>query len=176
MSLVDFLYLGEANVYQDYLDSFLVMAEEFQLKGLDKREEEHGDPAAQKISESSNLTNNHIATFKDNKQGLQSIADMIPTTETAVALNNFSGCTALDELDTKVKSMMTFSENRIQGNSTSQGRARTCKVCGKEGQRNNIMTHIEANHIDDISIPCNICGKMNQSRNALNTHNRQYHS
>ena len=100
MSLVDFLYLGEANVYQDYLDSFLVMAEELQVKGLEKKEEEHGDPAAQKISESSNLTNNHIATFKDNKQGLQSIADMIPTTETAVALNNISGCTDLDELDT----------------------------------------------------------------------------
>ena len=176
LSLVDFLYLGEANVYQDYLDSFLVMAEEFQLKGLDKREEEHGDPAAQKMSQSSNLTNNHIATFKDETQGLQSIADMIPIIETAVALNNFSGCTDLDELDTKVKSMMTFSENRIQGNSTSQGRARICKVCGKEGQRNSIMTHIEANHIDDISIPCNICGKMNQSRNALNQHNRQYHS
>ena len=176
MSLVDFLYLGEANIYQDYLDSFLVMAEELQVKGLEKKEEEHGDPAAQKISQSSNLTNNHIATFKDNKQGLQSIADMIPITETAVALNNFSGCTDLDELDTKVKSMMTFSENRIQGNSTSQGRARICKVCGKEGQRNNIMIHIEANHINDISIPCNICGKMNQSRNALNKHNRQYHS
>ena len=48
MSLVDFLYLGEANIYQDYLDSFLVMAEELQVKGLEKKEEEHGDPAAQK--------------------------------------------------------------------------------------------------------------------------------
>merc|ERR1712129_395108 len=34
IAIVDFLYLGEANVYQDNLDSFLAVAEELQLKGL----------------------------------------------------------------------------------------------------------------------------------------------
>ena len=34
MAMVDFFYLGEASVYQENLDSFLVLAEELQLKGL----------------------------------------------------------------------------------------------------------------------------------------------
>ena len=34
VSILDFLYCGEANVYQEDLDSFLAIAEEFQLKGL----------------------------------------------------------------------------------------------------------------------------------------------
>ena len=34
LAVVDFLYRGEANVYQENLDSFLAIAEEFQLKGL----------------------------------------------------------------------------------------------------------------------------------------------
>ena len=34
MAIVDFLYHGEANVFQENLDSFLVIAEELQLKGL----------------------------------------------------------------------------------------------------------------------------------------------
>ena len=34
MAMVDFFYHGEATVYQENLDSFLVLAEEFQLKGL----------------------------------------------------------------------------------------------------------------------------------------------
>ena len=34
-AIVDFIYLGEANIYQDDLDGFLALAEEFQLKGLD---------------------------------------------------------------------------------------------------------------------------------------------
>ena len=34
IALIDFLYCGEANVYQENLDSFLAIAEELQLKGL----------------------------------------------------------------------------------------------------------------------------------------------
>ena len=33
-AVVDFLYRGEANVFQDNLDSFLAIAEELKLKGL----------------------------------------------------------------------------------------------------------------------------------------------
>ena len=34
LAIVDFLYRGEANVFQENLDSFLAIAEELQLKGL----------------------------------------------------------------------------------------------------------------------------------------------
>ena len=34
VAIVDFLYLGEASVFQENLDSFLTIAEEFQLKDL----------------------------------------------------------------------------------------------------------------------------------------------
>ena len=34
LAIVDFLYRGEANIYQENLDSFLAIAEELQLKGL----------------------------------------------------------------------------------------------------------------------------------------------
>ena len=34
LAIIDFLYHGEANVYQEHLDSFLAIAEELQLKGL----------------------------------------------------------------------------------------------------------------------------------------------
>ena len=33
-SILDFVYFGEANVYQEDLDSFLAIAEEIKLKGL----------------------------------------------------------------------------------------------------------------------------------------------
>ena len=34
LAMTDFLYNGEANVFQENLDSFLALAEEFKLKGL----------------------------------------------------------------------------------------------------------------------------------------------
>ena len=38
-AIIDFLYLGEANVYQEELEDFLAQAEELQLKGLDGKSE-----------------------------------------------------------------------------------------------------------------------------------------
>ena len=40
LAIVDFLYRGEANVFQENLDSFLAIAEELQLKGLMGRTDE----------------------------------------------------------------------------------------------------------------------------------------
>ena len=40
LAIVDFLYRGEANVFQENLDSFLAIAEELQLKGLLRKTEE----------------------------------------------------------------------------------------------------------------------------------------
>ena len=34
VAMVDFIYYGEANIYQEDLDGFLALAEELQLKGL----------------------------------------------------------------------------------------------------------------------------------------------
>ena len=34
VAIIDFLYFGEANVFQENLDSFLALAEELRLKGL----------------------------------------------------------------------------------------------------------------------------------------------
>ena len=55
VAMVDFLYFGEANVYQENLDSFLAVAEELQLKGLmgsgaEKEAEEINKPTVQKKS------------------------------------------------------------------------------------------------------------------------------
>ena len=35
LAIIDFIYFGEANVYQENLDSFLSIAEELELKGLE---------------------------------------------------------------------------------------------------------------------------------------------
>ena len=76
----------------------------------------------------------------------------------------------LDQLEEMVKSMMEKSENKY-GNSNQK--ADRCKVCGKEGMGSNIQDHIEANHIEGIVIPCNLCEKTFRSRNALRHHNRK---
>ena len=50
--------------------------------------------------------------------------------------------------------------------------AKICKVCGKATA---ITNHIEANHLDGVSVPCNLCEKILRSRAALRTHISRYH-
>ena len=78
----------------------------------------------------------------------------------------------MESLDQQVKSMMLVSEN---ADPYKKGRARICKVCGKEGSYQLIKDHIEANHIAGISIPCGLCGQVVKTRNALKIHKYKRH-
>ena len=89
-------------------------------------------------------------------------------TETALALNSNTAYTDTAELREKIKTMMLVSENDAPGK--QNGKARECKVCGKEGSPKAIIDHIEANHITGIVVPCNVCGKTYSSLNALFVH------
>ena len=66
--------------------------------------------------------------------------------------------TNLQELEETVKAMMETSTNLIQKEKW-QKRAKICKACGKEGPLSNIKQHIEANHLEGLSLPCNLCDK-----------------
>ena len=77
--------------------------------------------------------------------------------------------TNLQELEETVQAMMETSENLIQEGKW-QKRAKICKACGKEGPSTNIKQHIEANHLEGLSLPCNLCDKIFRSRKVLGNH------
>ena len=77
----------------------------------------------------------------------------------------------LQQLDETVKGMMDTSENMIQ-DGKSKRRAKVCKVCGKEGHATDIKRHIENNHLEGVSIPCNLCDKTLCTRLALGRHRK----
>ena len=71
------------------------------------------------------------------------------------------------ELDDQIQTLMEKSGNTISGR---ERLTHKCKVCGKEGQKSAIKEHIEANHLDGISLSCNYCGKIHGTRHALKQH------
>ena len=75
----------------------------------------------------------------------------------------------MQDLDSTVKSMMETSQNAIM-DGNHQKKAKICKICGKEGPPTAIKNHIEANHLEGLSIPCNQCDKIFKSRGALCRH------
>ena len=176
LAILDFLYAGEANVFQEDLDTFLALAEELQLKGLmgnteerfeDSNKDEKYLPGQSLANVSTERVNQKISSNvqKHSKLG----ANRTSAADSSLALpGNFS--VDLGELDERVKSMMEKSQNR-----DNRGQfAYACKVCGKEGQHPHIKNHIEANHLEGVVIPCNFCEKTFRCRDTLRKHMRRH--
>ena len=152
------------------------MAEELQLKGLrgnqtEKEVEVSPKPAKQKSHPKSQnygaATEQLLANKEVSNENriLQSTAN-----EKALVLKDHTTKnTDMESLNQQMISMMRFSENATP-HSKQYGRARICKVCGKEGSMADIMNHIEAHHIAGISIPCGLCGQLFKTRKNLRAH------
>ena len=77
--------------------------------------------------------------------------------------------------DELIETMMSQSENIIRNGSTNMRKGHVCNVCGKEGIGSLIKRHIEANHLEVISIPCTHCDMTFSTRNSLWLHNKKNH-
>ena len=188
LAIVDFLYFGEANVYQEDLDSFLAIAEELQLKGLrgkpnsnvstktelgaqEKENKIHNlEPT---MSKSSHLTKSDFTekfSSTDHENGTMEPWDHGTMENGTVALTSyFSG--NVRELDDKCNSMML---KTLKKDNTGHP-VYKCVACGKEAINNNLKKHIEANHLEGVSIPCNFCEKTFRSRDAKRQHYLIHH-
>ena len=76
--------------------------------------------------------------------------------------------------------MMEKTQNLISCGKHANGTAKQekafiCKVCGKEGRVHVIRNHIEVNHMEGISIPCDYCDKVFTARDNLRKHKSKFH-
>ena len=181
-AIMDFLYCGEAKVFQGNLDSFLAIAEELQLKGLmgksDMDEEWTFEMAGP------NKVKKEIQNQKKLKPVHKKESDVLKTVanfgeqiaKNASELNSVGGTevalTNLEDLDAKCNAMMEATSGRsARGQLLYQ-----CKVCGKEEINCGMKNHIETNHLEGISIPCKLCENTFKCRNSLAKHTSDKHT
>ena len=171
LAIVDFLYSGEANVYQENLDSFLAIAEELQLRGLmgrsdtDQRENLDTDlkpppKEAESVSKITRTAKEHYFTKK------RPSSENVKPDQT-IALPSWFG---LEDLEQRVVSMMEKTQHHF-----GTQLAYVCKMCGKEARQGAMKDHIEANHLEGVAIPCNLCDNTFRSRSALRQHMTKQH-
>ena len=169
-AIVDFLYRGEANVFQENLDSFLAVAEELQLKGLMGKTDDYKEDEKSLVSTFS-PGNVNIPKTVERQAPNRNIRNIGENRTLAIPGNNSGD---FKELDERVKSMMEKSLNQSPNGAQA---GYICKVCGKEDKHSgHIKDHIEANHLEGIIIPCNLCDKTFRSRNGFRLHKSRHHT
>ena len=167
-AIIDFLYCGEANICQENLDSFLAIASELGLKGLMGQTDADGETPQESFSSPNSMQTKikpdqtQPTTCKGTDQQLLNVDYNF---EQIVAIPKYLSLD-LQELTIQVNSMIRKSQNMIP-NGKRKCNASICKVCGKEGAPQTIKDHIEAHHLEGVSLPCNTRGKTFRSKTIL---------
>ena len=173
LAIIDFLYCGEANVYQENLDSFLSLAKEFQLKGLlgKSANEKDAVPSIHPPVQTNMKTTEQNSFVPPQSMYEDQIVSSYGRTERTESLLSHNA-EILQKLNEMSQSMM---EKTIK--TGNDGRTfYKCKVCGKEAsQTQNLKNHIVRSHLDGVSIPCNICNKSFKAESTLAVHNSRHH-
>ena len=177
-NIMDYIYNGELQIYQDDLDRFLAVAQRFQLEGLIGNEKDEDknqfNETNESISEnfevpSNNHTsynigkkynkldlieNEHTPTVVSNEKSLDSRSQDKPLTVISPDFSN------TQELDQKLEEYFYRDQDGLF----------KCCQCGKECKsRGHILEHVEI-HVDNLSFPCQLCDKTFRSRNARKIH------
>ena len=175
VAILDFIYKGEVNIYQEDLDGFLALAEELHLKGLagsqKRTEEELPNHPTSKINKQiipkQEYMFNEAAIKENHEENPEEHASFNIENSSIVSIDE--GRTSIEKEDIKaqIDSMM----ERV----TDQDYKYKCSVCGKTGiDKTVISRHVET-HIDGLSYPCNQCGKISRSSNGLQAHISRKH-
>ena len=171
-NILDYVYNGEAQVYQDNLDRFLEMAQRFKLQGLltENRGEDNG--LVGKFENDVTANNSFNEPMGLSTQGMpkkatiknENTADSMDVGMPEKVIIPVSSM-EMSELDTKVNQHWAKCDDGSY----------SCTLCGKNmARKDHIRKHIEI-HLDGISIPCNVCEKTFRSKNSLQKHKYVYH-
>ena len=172
VGIVNFIYQGEANIFQEDLQSFLTLAKELQLKGLaeDLNAEEKKKLKPNDIKPKEGILGNSFIcpqkeVIKEEIIG-ESIMEVVTEVYPMNPLDQFNTIDNTNVIAEQIRSMM-----RKEGRKTGW----VCQVCGKTAKKSNIAQHIESKHMDGFSHTCTVCGKISKSADSLRHHRSKEH-
>ena len=171
VAIVDFMYQGEANIFQEDLDAFLALADELQIKGLAGSQERLLDDEEESTVITSKSTDEKKLVQKPPSNKIKRLTlgnieqnNRIVETNAMVLVEQAENAESLKIQINSMMEQVSDGENKWQ-----------CNVCLKSAKtRRDMGRHIEC-HIEGISYPCNQCGTISRSSNSYKIHMSQKH-
>ena len=169
-NIMDYIYNGEVQIFQENLDGFLYIAQRLKLEGLIQE----NDPPEQ-----DDFANSKVYTKREDSISETSFQKQLPY-DTNVGKHSKSKARNVEVKDQTVAS---FAQEHLGDvNNTvdkhiealDDGKYK-CKFCGKIASlKHHIKNHIET-HLEGLSFSCELCDKTFRSRNSFFTHKSRFH-
>ena len=166
--ILDYIYNGEVNIFQEQLDSFLENAQKLEIEGLIGQEGMTDDTKNESIyQEEENVTPSaqakHLSRTNDNKEVITRRQYKRPPNSDASKIDVTSFTS--EEIEEKIKEL----HQKING-------VWTCMVCDYTSSKStNVRKHVEK-HMDGLSYSCDLCNREFRLINSLNSHKSIAHS
>ena len=166
--ILDYIYDGEVQLYQEDLDSFLNVAQKLKIKGLEVKEEKECS-----IQDNVKEHDEKVVNLENTQSSYMPIIEFIPNIE----MNN------KDRMVDRTVSIVAQQGTNVYEEAKHAvdllvmrvGDTWVCETCGKSAKtRGDIRKHAEI-HIEGLSFPCQICGDTFRSRNLLRHHKFRKH-
>ena len=166
--ILDYIYHGEVNLFQEQLDSFLESAQKLEIEGLIGQEgmanETHHENKIYKEEETvvPSAQAKQLVRMNDNKEVITRRQNRKPPNSDASKIDVTSFTS--EEIKERIKELY----QRIDGVSS-------CMVCDYTSTYgNNVKKHVEK-HIDGLSYSCKLCNKEFRLIDSLNRHKSIVH-
>ena len=164
-AMVDFIYLGEASVFQEQLENFLALAEELELKGL-KGSSEENDSEYTKEYTKEQYSHNMGRAESNQKQIIPERSKISSdkyedsmVERKMVPIHTKENSIIRPDTMAQIQSMI---EKRTDGYFCTNCDYRSGKLC-------HLKEHVEK-HIQGLEYPCNVCCKTFRSSASLRIH------
>ena len=173
-SILQFMYLGQASIYQDRINDFLNVAKSLEIKEISKEldheyPESINDQEYDKIIEP-NIGNLHEAntTNTSNVEG-----EIVHKTSKFISFRNKDGRFSCDRCDKHYNDKGTLHKH-IQ--SAHEGIRFLCDDCGYIApHKSKLSRHIQSIH-DGVKFPCDLCDFKASRKDSLNNHKEKRHA
>ena len=157
--ILDYIYQGEVQLFQEQLDNFLNAAQTLKIEGLMAKE---NDDKVETETVDQTTYSQDFETKRATKKTIKRDSGEVLKENVGIVATIASSDT--NEIQMKVKELT----DKVDGKYI-------CKVCNKSSSHQyNMLKHIET-HIDGISYNCHQCGKTFRSVNSLSCHKSIFH-
>ena len=166
--ILDYIYQGEVNLYQDQLDSFLESAQKLEIEGLLGEDNEDNEDSETNLKEETFQF--EALTTEQGREGDLVKMNSNPIRQYKVAQNNVEklDVTSLtpDEIEGKRKELYQKIDE--------VWRCLACDYISSYAKSSAIRLHVET-HLDGLCFTCDICNKDFSSRRLLAWHKNKVH-
>ena len=160
-NILDYVYCGEVQLFQEQVDPFLDIAKKLHISGLVPVIDHENDQSSKLESNDLKQIHENYAQKKFemviNSEDIKSVAKPRQNGRLSTGLSTGGNTEGVNEILTKEDGVFT------------------CEACGKTGKdKGNMQRHAET-HIAGVSYSCPNCKKTFRSTNSFNSHISRFH-